>query len=110
MYLLVVINIRFTNNMRKYIVVVEYSHTSDASMEQIYDLICSIGQAEQLSEHAFLLVSKESAVFIRDAIKNSPYEVNRIFVANVGTPSAWRNLMADSLNIKELFHHEEAKE
>ena len=78
--------------MSKYIVIVEYSNTCDTIIEQIYNLICSIGRTEQLSEHAFLLSSKESAVFIRNAIKNSPYDVNRIFVANTSAPSAWRNL------------------
>ena len=96
--------------MSKYIIVVEYSNTCDAIMEQIYNLICSIGHTEQLSEHAFLLSSKESAVFTRDAIKNSPYEINRIFVANAGIPSAWRNLMAENSDIKDLFHEEEEKE
>lgn len=93
--------------MSKYIVVVEYSNTCDTIIELIYNLICSIGHTEQLSEHAFLLSSKESAVFIRDAIKNSPYDINRIFVANTGIPSAWRNLMAENSNIKYLFHEEE---
>lgn len=93
--------------MSKYIVVVEYSNTCDAIIEQTHNLICSIGHTEQLSEHAFLLSSKESAVFIRDAIKNSPYDINRIFVANIGIPSAWRNLMAENSNIKYLFHEEE---
>lgn len=93
--------------MSKYIVVVEYSNTCDAIIEQTYNLICSIWHTEQLSEHAFLLSSKESAVFIRDAIKNSPYDINRIFVANIGIPSAWRNLMAENSNIKYLFNEEE---
>lgn len=89
--------------MSKYIVIVEYLGTLN-NEEKIYDLICSLGNTEQISEHAFLLSSDKQATFIRDIIKNSPYEVNRIFVSKVSIPAAWRNTMADNIDIKELFH------
>lgn len=89
--------------MKKYIVIVEYYNFLEVS-EKLYDLICSLGTTEQISEHAFLLYTDKTTIFIRDVIKNSPYNINRIFVASVALPAAWRNIMTSSVELKELFH------
>lgn len=89
--------------MRKYIVIVEYYDFLDIS-ERLYGLMSSLGTTEQISEHAFLLYTDKTAIFIRDVIKNSPYDINRIFVASIALPAAWRNIMASSIDLKELFH------
>ncbi len=87
----------------KYIIIVEYIETV-AIGESLYELISSIGKTEPLTPHAFLLSCSQSSVFIRDAIKNSPYEINSIFVIKVESSAAWKNVIANNEDIKELLH------
>lgn len=89
--------------MNKYIVVIEYDDLMEVD-ERIYDLLCSMGHTEQLTVHSFLIATEQNVVFVRDSIKNSPYDINSIFVASVGTPAAWRKLMSDSDDIKDLLN------
>ena len=69
-------------------------------------LLESIGYTLRLSEHAYMLASVDSATVIRDAIKNSPFDVERIFVSEVSSPAAWRNLLAENNEIKAFLRDE----
>ena len=42
--------------MNKYIVVIEYNEFIEVE-EKIYDLLCSMGHTEQLTEHSFLVAT-----------------------------------------------------
>lgn len=90
----------------RFIIVVEIGSSYEYTQERIYDLICSMGHAAQLTEHSFLLVTEQNAVYIRDAIKNSPYDVDGIFVISADAPAAWRKVMADNDDIKTLLHEQ----
>lgn len=92
---------------KTYIILLEYSslyNTEDNGV--IVAMLASIGHVLQLSEHAFIMASADSAVVIRDAIKNSPYEIGRIFVAEVSSPAAWRNLISDNNELKSILRNE----
>ena len=89
--------------MNKYIVVIEYNEFIEVE-ERIYDLLCSIGHTEQLTMHSFLIATEQDVVYVRDSIKNSPYDVDSIFVITVESPAAWRKVMSDSDDIKGLLH------
>ena len=88
----------------KYIIITEYNDTSGYTEEKLYDLCCSIGNCEQLTPHSFIVSCEQNARYIRDAIKNSPYEVDRIFVILADLPAAWRNVMCDTSDLKALLH------
>ena len=90
-------------DMNKYIVVIEYEDLIEVD-ERIYDLLCSMGHTEQLTAHSFLVATEQNVVYVRDAIKNSPYDVDSIFIISVKSPAAWRNVMSDSDDIKGLLH------
>lgn len=90
-------------NMNKYIVVVEYDNLIEVD-ERIYDLLCSMGHTEQLTVRSFLIATEQDVLYIRDSIKNSPYDVDSIFIISVKSPAAWRNVMSDSDDIKGLLH------
>ena len=89
--------------MNKYIVVIEYNDFIEVE-ERIYDLLCSIGHTEQLTMHSFLIATEQDVVYVRNSIKNSPYDVDSIFVITVESPAAWRKVMSDSDDIKGLLH------
>lgn len=89
--------------MNKYIVVIEYNDFIEVE-ERIYDLLCSMGSTEQLTKHSFLIATEQDVVYVRDSIKNSPYDVDSIFVITVESPAAWRKVMSDSDDIKGLLH------
>ena len=89
--------------MNKYIVVIEYNDFIEVE-ERIYDLLCSMGHTEQLTMHSFLIATEQDVVYVRDSIKNSPYDVDSIFVITVESPAAWRKVMSDSDDIKGLVH------
>ena len=89
--------------MNKYIVVIEYNEFIEVE-ERIYDLLCSIGHTEQLTMHSFLIATEQDVVYVRNSIKNSPYDVDSIFVITVESPAAWRKVMSDSDDIKGLLH------
>ena len=88
--------------MNKYIVVIEYNEFIEVE-ERIYDLLCSIGHTEQLTMHSFLIATEQDVVYVRNSIKNSPYDVDSIFVITVKSPAAWRKVMSDD-DIKSLLH------
>ncbi len=73
--------------MNKYIVGIEYDELVEVD-EKIYDLLCSMGHTEQLTEHSFLLATEQDVVYVRDSIKNSPYDVDSIFIISVESPAA----------------------
>lgn len=89
--------------MNKYIVVIEYNEFIEVE-ERIYDLLCSIGHTEQLTMHSFLIATELDVVYVRNSIKNSPYDVDSIFVITVKSPAAWRKVMSDNDDIKNLLH------
>ena len=89
--------------MNKYIVVIEFDDLIEVD-EKIYDLLCSMGHTEQLTEHSFLVATEQDVVYVRDSIKNSPYDVDSIFVITVESPAAWRKVMSDRDDIKGLLH------
>ena len=90
----------------KFIVITEYEDSSGYTEGKIYDLCCSIGKCEQLTRYSFLVICNQNAKYIRDAIKNSPYDISRIFVMKADLPAAWRNVMCDNTDLKELLHEE----
>lgn len=90
----------------KYIVITEYEDPSGYTEDNIYELCCSIGKCEQLTPHSFLVVCNQSAKYIRDAIKNSPYDTSRIFIMKAELPAAWKSIMCDNTELKELLHEE----
>jgi len=92
---------------RTYIVVLELPISDGIEITTgITALLESIGFTLRLSEHAYMLASVDSATVIRDAIKNSPFDIERIFVSEVGSPAAWRNLVAENSDIKAFLRDE----
>lgn len=89
------------------IVVIEYPLDEGGhNMEKVYDLICSYGSCEQLTEHSFLLNSDIPSTELRDAIKDTLVFVDSIFLSNVKPSAAWRNLMCDNEDIVNMYHNE----
>lgn len=94
--------------MRKvYIIVLEYSSDDVGNfLPGILEMLNSIGKTLLLSGHSFMMVSVDTAVIIRDAIKNSPFDIESIFVGEVSSPAAWRNLVADNSDVKAFLRNE----
>ena len=90
-----------------YIIIIEYTAGFSSDIDdKMQELLSSIGQEMRLTEHSYFLSTDATPVIIRDAIKNSPYNVERIFVAQVSSPSAWRNLISDNSDIKAFLRNE----
>lgn len=94
--------------MRKtYIIVLEYIMNDVEDLTSgITALLETIGYTLRLSEHAYMLASVDSATVIRDAIKNAPFDIDRIFVSEVSSPAAWRNMVAENNEIKAFLRDE----
>lgn len=94
--------------MELYIVNIEFKSDDSSYCSELEDLLISLGEVLCLTEHSYLLLAETTATVIRDAIKNSPYNIDRIFVAIVESPSAWRNLLSENSEIKSFLRHEQA--
>lgn len=94
--------------MRKtYIIVLEYIMNDVEDLTSgITALLETIGYTLRLSEHAYMLASVDSSTVIRDAIKNAPFDIDRIFVSEVSSPAAWRNMVAENNEIKAFLRDE----
>ncbi len=94
--------------MRKtYIIILEFGPGDiDGENPSIMKMLESIGLTLRLAEHAFLMASFDTVTIIRDAIKNSPYDIERIFVSEVNSPAAWRNLVAENNDVKSFLRNE----
>lgn len=91
----------------KYIIVLEYGIESiREGIPNIVEMLNSIGKTVQLTTHSFMMLSVDTAVVIRDAIKNSPFDIESIFVAEVDSPAAWRSLVADNNDVKTFLRNE----
>lgn len=66
----------------------------------------SIGDVELITQFSFLLNTSYNAVFIRDFILHSTYNIDRIFVISAGIPVAWNKTIASNYSIKTLLSHE----
>jgi hypothetical protein len=69
----------------------------DDSSEDYEDLIAAIkayGYWGRLMLSAWIVVSEQGAEQIRDDLQRHMAPEDRIFVAPVGKPAAWRNIMA----------------
>ena len=92
---------------RTYIIVLEYASESiEDERLGVLKMLESIGYTLELSEHAFLLASSDSTTVVRDAIKGSPFDIERIFVSEISSPAAWRNLVAQNNDIKSFLRNE----
>lgn len=90
----------------KYLIIVEYEDATGYTEEKAYELCCSIGRTEQLTPHSFILSAEQTAVYIRDAIKNSPYEITSIFVSSIQSTAAWRNVICDNTDLKAILNEQ----
>lgn len=90
----------------KYLIIVEYEDATGYTEEKVYDLCCSIGHTEQLTPHSFILSSELTAVSVRDAINNSPYEITSIFVSSIQSTAAWRNAMCENTDLKAILNEQ----
>ncbi len=90
-----------------YIIIIEYAVGYPSEVDdKVQELLASMGRELRLTEHAFFLMTDATSVIIRDALKNSPYNIDRIFVAQVNSPSAWRNMISDNTDIKSFLRNE----
>lgn len=90
----------------KYIVIIEYSNESESVLDSIKNILDQMGDSLQLSEHSFVLNAHSNidAISIREAIKSSAYEIDRIFISGMSLPAAWRSVMCENSDLKELLN------
>ena len=93
----------------KYIIVIEYTNESESVQDSMRSILEQIGNTLQISKHAFVLNARRTidAVAIREAIKQSAYETEQIFVSAMTIPAAWRNIMCDNSDLKDLLNEQD---
>lgn len=78
----------------------------DKNLDMITSVIESyfteIGLFLKLTRHAYLLKTDSTPVEVRDNLKKYSEEVE-IFISQLTTPAAWRNIDAESDEIKNVF-------
>ncbi len=83
---------------QSYIVSYDLRQPDDASAdyEELIKAIKGYGYWGRLMLSTWIVVTTQDAAEIRDTLQQHMASQDRIFVAPVGKPAAWRNIMAKS--------------
>ena len=92
--------------MSVYIVAIEWSSERIPETANLEGLFKTNFQWVKLTDLTYLITSSNTPVEIRNFITSKIPALERIFVGEMNYSAAWRNMEADSSNIKQLFGDE----
>lgn len=92
--------------MYLYIITIEWNKELLPEQALLENTLSSNFKYKKLSDTTYLILSSNSAVEIRNYLTSSINSLYRIFIGELSSTAAWRNLMSESDEIKEMFNHE----
>lgn len=92
--------------MALYIITVEWRQGEISDKSSLDTLISSSFKNQKLTNVSYLVESSNTAVDIRNFVVNSIPSVDRVFVGEMATSAAWRNMQSSSTDIKLMYENE----
>lgn len=92
--------------MSTYIIIIEWDQNQIPGIAALENLLQANFQWVKLTEQSYLISGVNTPVEIRNFITDKIPNLRRVFVGEMKYAAAWRNMMADSDKIKQLFEDE----
>lgn len=92
--------------MRLYIITIEKKDNVLSVTDSVEDILRNNFIYVKLTESSYLVRSQNSSVEIRNFLVENTVGINRLFVGEMANSAAWRNMLSENDNIKELFNNE----
>lgn len=92
--------------MRLYIITIEKKDKILSVTESVEDILRNNFIYVKLTESSYLVRSQNSSVEIRNFLVENTVGINRLFVGEMANSAAWRNMLSENDNIKEIFNNE----
>ena len=81
--------------------IITYDLGNSGNYDELYEAIKSYGSWAHINDSTWAIVTDQSAVKIRDNLKNLLEEDAKIFVIRSGTESAWTNVLCSDKWLKK---------
>lgn len=92
--------------MYLYIVYIEWNKQQVPESDALENILSANFKNKKLAEDIYIILSSNSAVEVRNYLVSKINTIDKIFVGELSSSAAWRNLIADSDEIKEMFNHD----
>lgn len=92
--------------MRLYIITIEKKDNVLSVTDSVEDILRNNFIYVKLTESSYLVRSQNSSVEIRNFLVENTVGINRLFVGEMANSAAWRNMLSENDNIKEIFNNE----
>ncbi len=92
--------------MTLYIINVEWKDDILKETSALENLINTNFKNQKLLEGSYLILSSNTSVEIRNYLVNNLPAIHRIFIGEMSSSAAWRNVMSDSNDVKQMFNNE----
>lgn len=92
--------------MQLYIITIEKKDKILSVTDSVEDILRNNFIYVKLTESSYLVRSQNSSVEIRNFLVENTVGINRLFVGEMANSAAWRNMLSENDNIKELFNNE----
>lgn len=92
--------------MTLFIITIEWKLGITPENTAFESILTSNFKIQKLTEYSYLIESSNTAVEIRNYIVNAMPTIERVFVGELSTSAAWRNMQSSSNDIKLMFENE----
>lgn len=92
--------------MQLYIITIERKEKILSGTDSVEDILRNNFIYVKLTESAYLIKSQNSSVEIRNFLVENTGIIERLFVGEMASSAAWRNMLSDNENIKDIFNNE----
>ena len=92
--------------MNIYIIVINWKPDLMPDKDNLEKLLEANFKRVKLTEESYLVSSNNSPVEIRNFITNKIPNIGRIFIGEMKESAAWKSMLSESDNIKQIFNNE----
>lgn len=92
--------------MSTYLLIIEWGQNQIPETTVFENLLKANFQWVKLTELSYLIKGVNTTVEIRNFITNKLPNLSRVFVGEMKSAAAWRNMLTNSDKIKQLFEDE----
>lgn len=92
--------------MQLYIITIERKEKILSGTDSVEDVLRNNFIYVKLTESAYLVKSQNSSVEIRNFLVENTVVIERLFVGEMASTAAWKNMISDNEYIKGIFNNE----